>query len=477
KAYAEGLARNGFEVSVFMPSSGTVQREAGKLFTRTDGFTCSGARTGADGVVRPYTVEAWQATLPESVRVIAFSGGGASGTGPLDEPLVYSNAAEKASLFCRAFLSWVDQASGPPRIMHSNDWHSGLAAAAAKIRYESRGVFVPWVHSVHLLASPSFPWHYASQDWSGLSDVVHRVWRVAEHRLENVRSVWESCTGNLDRFCVVEADAVVCPSMGYRDTVCSYVGEWVRAKCGVAYNSTDWNIALAAEWAKKLTGTESRVKLRQKTSEILRTFGFTVNLDSFRKLIVSSGRLTYQKGFDILLSSMTSVSSDTALILVGISAGDSQHEEALKKLSETLGSRVALVNQKLGKEKMGVLVYAANVFAVPSRYEPFGVVAIEAQAAGTPVVASDVPGLNEVVDPRSGILVQPENPVALAEALNRLVALTDMEDLSGRRRLRRRAAAWVDGFFRPQNTLSMLLNCYGLAGTMCWYRAETGSAG
>ncbi|MEV7598883.1 glycosyltransferase [Kitasatospora sp. NPDC089797] len=61
---------------------------------------------------------------------------------------------------------------------------------------------------------------------------------------------------------------------------------------------------------------------------------------------------------------------------------------------------------------------AADVTAVPSHYEPFGLVAVESMACGTPVVATRVGGLRwSVADPRVGVLVPPRDPAALATAL------------------------------------------------------------
>jgi glycosyltransferase involved in cell wall biosynthesis len=65
---------------------------------------------------------------------------------------------------------------------------------------------------------------------------------------------------------------------------------------------------------------------------------------------------------------------------------------------------------------------AADIAIVPSRVEPFGNVAVEAMLAGRPVVASATQGLLEIVkDGDNGLLVPPDDPVALADALQRLL--------------------------------------------------------
>jgi len=63
-----------------------------------------------------------------------------------------------------------------------------------------------------------------------------------------------------------------------------------------------------------------------------------------------------------------------------------------------------------------------SVFVLPSLYEGFGIVLLEAMAAGVPVVATNVNGINEVVvDGESGILVPPKNPEAIADAVINII--------------------------------------------------------
>jgi glycogen(starch) synthase len=72
--------------------------------------------------------------------------------------------------------------------------------------------------------------------------------------------------------------------------------------------------------------------------------------------------------------------------------------------------------------RVAATVGTADVALVPSRYEPFGLVALEAMAAGTPVVASATGGLTDVVsDETTGLAVPPAAPERLAAAVTRLL--------------------------------------------------------
>jgi len=95
----------------------------------------------------------------------------------------------------------------------------------------------------------------------------------------------------------------------------------------------------------------------------------------------------------------------------------------------------------LGPRKdVPALMYAIDVFAMPSIWEGFGLVLLEAMAAARPVVASRVATIPEVVvDGETGLLVRPGDPQALAEALAQLAedpALARQFGEAGRQRLR-----------------------------------------
>jgi glycosyltransferase involved in cell wall biosynthesis len=130
--------------------------------------------------------------------------------------------------------------------------------------------------------------------------------------------------------------------------------------------------------------------------------------------------LVARKGIDVLLDALAQLDVPSPQPVLWI-AGDGPERGALEQRARALGltQRVRFLGQR---EDAGDLLAACDVFVLPSRLEGLGVAALEAMAAARPVVASAVGGLAEaVVHERTGLLVPPEDPGALAAALARLL--------------------------------------------------------
>lgn len=140
---------------------------------------------------------------------------------------------------------------------------------------------------------------------------------------------------------------------------------------------------------------------------------------------LSAGALVRRKGFDVLLDAFARVADETGAHLW--IAGDGPERDAL---AERLPPRARLLGRR---DDVPALLAACDVFVMPSRAEGLGVAALEAMAVGRPVVASRVGGLGElVVDGRTGSLVPPDDPAALAGALGPLLADPALRERYGR---------------------------------------------
>ena len=142
-----------------------------------------------------------------------------------------------------------------------------------------------------------------------------------------------------------------------------------------------------------------------------------------RRYIISIGTFEEKKGHDVLVKSFRQVAAtlaDVDLVLVGATGPTLP---AIRRLAaeEALRDRVHIYPDVSHAETLAAIAGAA-LFVLPSRLEPFGIVILEAAALHTPVIASDVGGIPEIIeDGRTGLLVPPDAPAALADAIRRLL--------------------------------------------------------
>lgn len=131
--------------------------------------------------------------------------------------------------------------------------------------------------------------------------------------------------------------------------------------------------------------------------------------------------LERRKGHDVLLHALAVLRARGVPVRCLV-CGDGSERAALERLASSLGLGDAV--RFLGEQRqVADVLAAADVFVLPSRWEGLGVAILEAMAMALPVVASAVGGIPEaVVDGVTGVLVPPEHPAALADALAALVA-------------------------------------------------------
>ncbi len=139
------------------------------------------------------------------------------------------------------------------------------------------------------------------------------------------------------------------------------------------------------------------------------------------KIVLFVGRLVYEKGVHILINAIPKILEkvNAKFIIVG----DGYMRENLLKLVKKMElAHKVLFTGFLDDKTLRKLQRCADVSVVPSLFEPFGIVALEAMAAKSPVVVSDTGGLSEIVEHDiTGVKVYPNNPESLAWGITRVL--------------------------------------------------------
>lgn len=179
--------------------------------------------------------------------------------------------------------------------------------------------------------------------------------------------------------------------------------------------------------------------------------------------LVCVGRLSPEKGFETALHALKLLQPAHPTLQLTIAGGGPLYAVLAELINELgLNSQVNLLDY-VPPPDVDTLIDQNDVVLMPSTYESFGLVALEASLRGRPVIAGCVDGLKEVVlHGETGLLVPPEDPVALAEALRQLIDNPDLVAEMGKH-----------GHQRGVNCFSLELMT---TNYLTMYRGENGNA-
>ncbi|MER6736379.1 glycogen synthase [Streptomyces puniciscabiei] len=258
-------------------------------------------------------------------------------------------------------------------LVHSHTWYANLAGHVAKLLYG-----VPHVVTAHSL-EPLRPWK-AEQLGGGYA-----------------------LSGWAERTAIEAADAVIAVSGAMREDILACYPALDPAAVHVVHNGIDTHLYRPDHGTDALTRH---------------------GIDPARPYVLFVGRITRQKGVPHLLRAARDIDPGVQVVLCAGAPDTPEIDREFRELFEELSrarAGVFWIPQMLPRPEVVQLLTRAAVFACPSVYEPLGIVNLEAMACGTPVVASRVGGIPEVVDDgRTGLLVDVDDAfeAGLARALD-----------------------------------------------------------
>ncbi len=288
------------------------------------------------------------------------------------------------------FVAWVEQmnedmlavgealaAERSYDLVHGHDWLVARAAAQLADRVE-----IPYITTVHATE------HGRHQGW------------VTEQPQAHIHGV--------ERWMAKRADAVI---------VCSY---YMRGHVADIFDIDERRVAVIPNGVdpSELRPTGDLQALRAEFAA------------PHEKLVLLVGRLVYEKGFQLALDALPGVIERVGNVRFLV-AGSGTHEAELKAQAERLGlSAHGTFLGWIGDDVLHSLYRIADLCVVPSIYEPFGLVALEAMASGCPCIVADTGGLREVVPvgERVGLRFNGGDPEHLGVMIERLLVDEALRD-------------------------------------------------
>jgi starch synthase len=549
---AKHLANRGLEVTVFMPSHGVSTNPALR-----ESLALHDSNKVIKGSAREENFLPYRSPFRYSIgiqtghlsgfNVVLFHGSNDATTQILDNEAVYkSNLIEdKSLLLARGISGYIEHLKDSkrefPDVIHAHDYHSVPAATLAKQKLEDYDHKAALVFTIHLLSSKRTGWNYLGQDWCGIRNRPHRIYFNDAKVETSHRAVLRRAHFKLEAFCAAESHVLASVSQNYlQDEVIPQVGQGCEGKTAFHWNGCDWDHEKMLEEVVERFGADvkstlgltkiERSDLRKyfltkalgnlrsdepilegekvrETVAAFKTKPFTGNgrFEPFKHdgpMVLMTGRLGEQKGVDILFRAIPHVLekvADTKFVLLLLPLEEeadliNQSARLMSKYPETL--RIVL-----GKAPSiySLAHLASDVFVCPSKWEPFGIMALEAMATGNPIIATAVGGLKEIVsdvtqdlENGTGILVPKNDFESLGEALSSLIAVMQISEISQRAagrqirsvqevskaisndqlreavlrqphygfRLRGNAIRRVETTFRWNKTIGMVINAY-----------------
>jgi starch synthase len=363
----------------------------------------------------------------------------------------YPDNARRFAFFALAAMTAVPRLTQQRVLIHAHDWHTALAPVYVRTILQPQ----PWTRDASIVLSvhnPGYQGHFGPEvmpeiglPWE-LYNWTHLEWYGKVNLLKGGLAFADYVT----TVSPTQAGELRTPGGGFG---LHDVFIWLGDRLVGVLNGIDqrlWNpttdpLITAQYSADKLEGK------RRCKAALQRSFGLPQRRRT--PLLGMTGRLVTQKGLDLILQARTLLSRDAQFVFLG--SGDPYYEQALTDLASSAPNHIG-VQLDFTDRLEHRLMAGADIFLMPSLYEPCGLTQMRAQRFGAPPIVRRVGGLADTVeDGVTGFAFDAYTPAAFEEAALR--ALAAYADPSGWQAMVRRGMA---GDFSWERSVELYLGVY-----------------
>ncbi|NMB40859.1 MAG: glycogen synthase [Firmicutes bacterium] len=387
------------KVMIFMPAHGLLHDEETNFSYKPEKYCDFRIMVGD----RIYPVTVYQ-TERKGVRIFLFS------SEVMDNPSVY----EPREMFISKMVHFTKAVPGfinmmlkkerqKPDVIHINDWHCVFAGSLVKKYFK-----IPFVFTIHRLCHERIS--------------VHELNEVNLSELVDPRYL-EGDMFNIEKFGGHHCDHLTTVSYSYLNEEWRTFFSTFEGKTTYVWNGTDFTF-----WNPEFLENASLPR-PERRKLLLKDNGFEDGV-----LFFNVGRLdTEQKGIDSLLEAFEMIMNKKVpgseqirdkMRFVLLGSGDQFLENEAKRLEQQFPKNMKSIIAYLGREATREYYGSADFCLIPSNFEPFGLVQLEAMCMGCIPIGSRVGGINDTIldlhdfpEECTGRLVPPRNPTALARAM------------------------------------------------------------
>ncbi|MFX0021639.1 MAG: glycosyltransferase [Candidatus Hermodarchaeota archaeon] len=488
---------NDYNITVFIPSHGQLQKLGKALEWEKLPFNCVGqldpAKFGINEPETTYSIAFYKSKI-YNVNVILLHGENPFTSRFLDDKIVYNpdTLSGKICLFSIGICCYVDylidnRKEFLPEIIHIHDYHPVIPFIGMKQKLAKNGLDVASIITIHLLTWPRYGidfYRVCGIDQTPIT--IHLKDGLNLLTMSEIFSICERISGEyqpptIEQVGAFVSDLVTTVSQSYlkSDIIPNCGKELIEFKSNFVWDGCDWDYdeifqqvlknhekeirdVLYLPYDKSITLSDMKKYLltyklshldrspliqSEKVLKVIKEIsngaafindGYIKAFEQSGPLVITTGRISPQKGFETIFEAIPlviQVIPNAKFLFLILPTDYSLNEirsyaECVKKYPNNL--RIIF---GVAKDIFHLAHITSNVYCALSRWEPFGIIALEAMSTKLPVIATKVGGFQEsIVDIRSfpeigtGILIDKDNPKQFAEALISLFKLKEISE-------------------------------------------------